>query len=154
MKGGFSTVSWPIAMIRSAAVYCPMHIVPLRERGGTHVEPGSAGDRTLAHLRVEERDLQALHEIGQRVSQVRTACSRTQHHQRPLGLEDQLGRTIQCCARRNGPVDRVRRDGRNCGSGLAGNVFRQLEMDWPWPLLLCHRNASRTIEGMVTGLTI
>src|SRR5215813_10891848 len=59
------------------AVYCPMHIVPLRKRGSAHVEPGSTGDRTLAHLRVEERDLQALHEIGQSVSQVRTACSRT-----------------------------------------------------------------------------
>ena len=45
------------------AVDRPMHVVPLGQRGGAHIEPGPAGDRALAHLCVEERDLHALHEI-------------------------------------------------------------------------------------------
>jgi hypothetical protein len=40
-----------------------VNMVPLGERGSAHVEPGSAGDGALAHLRIEERDLQAPHEI-------------------------------------------------------------------------------------------
>ena len=106
----------------------PMHVVPLGQRSRAHVEPGAASDRALAHLRVEERDLQALHETRQGLGQVRTACSRTQHHQGPLSLEDQFGCTIQCCARCNGPVNRVGWHGQYRRRSLAGDVFRQLEM--------------------------
>jgi len=32
-----------------------LDIVPLRQRGGAHIEAGSSGDRALAHLRVNRR---------------------------------------------------------------------------------------------------
>ena len=40
-------------------------VVALREGGGAHVELRAAGDRALAHLRVEERDPGAPHEAAE-----------------------------------------------------------------------------------------
>ena len=46
-------------------IHRPVHVVARRKRGGAHVVLGAAGDGTLAHLRVEERDAGALHEARQ-----------------------------------------------------------------------------------------
>jgi hypothetical protein len=40
-----------------------MNVITRRERRGSHVEPGFAGDRALAHLGIEEWDLYAAHKI-------------------------------------------------------------------------------------------
>jgi hypothetical protein len=40
-----------------------MNVIVRRERCGPHVELGLAGDRTLAHLGIEEGDLYAAHKI-------------------------------------------------------------------------------------------
>ncbi len=111
-------------------------IVALRQRGGSHVEPGSAGDGALAHLRIEERDLQALHEIRQGVRQARAARARAKHHQGALGIEDQSGRSVQRRGRGDRLRDRVGRHRRDLGRLLCRDVLRQFEMHRAWPLLL------------------
>ncbi len=45
------------------AIDRPMDIILFREGRSAHVEAGPAGDGALAHLRVDERDLQAPHEV-------------------------------------------------------------------------------------------
>ncbi len=116
----------------------PMDIVALREGRGAHVEPRSAGDGALAHLRVEERDLDAPHERRQRLREARPARRRAQHDERPLGLEDQLGRPVQRPALSDRRIDRVGRDGRHVRPRLTGDVLRQFEMNRARPLLLRH----------------
>ncbi len=101
-----------------------VNIVTLGKRGGAHVESGPARDCPFAHLRVEERDLQAIDEIRQRVSKARAACGRTQHHQRSLGLENQVGRSLQRRRMGDGQINRVRRHQRNRRSRASGDVLR------------------------------
>ena len=40
-----------------------VNMVAFGQRGGAHVQPGPAGDGALPHLRIEEGNLQALHEL-------------------------------------------------------------------------------------------
>jgi hypothetical protein len=65
-----------------------MDIIALGERGRTHIEVGSAGDRALAHLGVDIRNPHTAHEIRQGVGEKRPARRCAQHHERPLGFQD------------------------------------------------------------------
>ena len=135
-------------------VHRPVHVVALGERGGAHVEVGPARDRALAHLRVEERQLRALHERRELLGHARTACRRPEHDERVLGREDHLGRPVERRRVRDRHVDRVRGHERHRLDLLAGHVLRQLQMHRTGPLLLATRNASRTIAGIEAALTI
>ena len=113
-----------------------MDIVALGQRGGAHIEPGAARDRALAHLGVEERDLQPSDERRQGVRQARATGGRAQHDERPPGLADELGRAIERGGRGDGIVDRVRRNERDVLPLLVGDILGQLQMHRPRPFLL------------------
>ena len=133
-----------------------MDVIALRERGGAHIEPRSAGHGALAHLGVEERDLDPAHEFRQRLRQARPARRRAQHHQWPFGLEDQLGRPVERRALGDRRIDRMGRNRGHVRPRLMGDVLRQLEMNGARPLLLRHaerlphhrRNGRRTDDLM------
>ena len=76
------------------------------------------------------------HEFRQRLREARPARGRAQHDQRPLGLEDQLGRPVERRARGDRRVDRMRRDRSHVRPRLVGDVLRQFEMHRARPLLL------------------
>jgi len=63
----------------------------------------------------------------------------TQHQQRPLGRHDQLGGPVQRLGRRQGQLDRVRKDQRHALAPLGGNVLREFQVNGAGALLL--RNA-------------
>ena len=63
-------------------------VVALRERGGSHVEVGAAGDRALAHLRGKERQLQPSEEAVQSGREPWAARAGTEHYEGALRLED------------------------------------------------------------------
>ena len=73
-----------------------MHVVALGQRGGAHVETGAAGDRALAHLGVEERDLQARRTKSDKAS---ARCGRLAAAPSIISgrsaCEDHLGRSVQ-----------------------------------------------------------
>ncbi len=115
MNGGFSTVSWPMAMMRSAR---------------------STGDRPLAHLGVDIGNLHAAHEIRQAVGEKRPARRCAQHQQRTLGFQDQLGRALERGGAGDRDLDRVRLDERNVRHSFGRDVFRQFQMNRPRPFLL------------------
>jgi hypothetical protein len=90
-------------------------------------------------LRVEERDLHALYEIRQGFRQTRATRRRTQHDERPLGLEDEHRRTIERRGLGDGHLDRVRLNERCFQRRFCRDVLGQLEMHRTRTLLL--RNA-------------
>src|SRR5207253_8123877 len=63
-------------------------VVALAQRSRAHIEPASACDRTLAHLRGEERNLSAPDETSDSCRAARTRCRGTKHDQRALCLEN------------------------------------------------------------------
>ena len=118
-----------------------MDIVLFREGRSAHVETRPAGDGAFAHLRIDERDMQARHEVGQGAGQVGPARRRPEHDQGPLGPSDERRRPVQGRAVGDGQVDRMRRHGRQVRARLGGDILRKFEMDRSEPLLL--RNAKR-----------
>ena len=115
-----------------------MHVVALRQRRGAHVEPGPASHGALAHLGVEEWDLDAPHEFRQRIRKPRPARCGAEHDQGPLRFKDQVGRTVQGRALGDGRIDRMRRNRGHVRPRLVGDVLRQFEMNRARPLLLRH----------------
>ena len=154
-KGGFSTVSWPMAMIRSARVDRLVDIVALRERGGAHVEVGAAGDGALAHLRVEEG------QSGARARRPRAL--------RPAAAGCRPRRSSPAAAWRPGssrrPVERGGLGDRalqrvDAGSAEASSTSSAATSSGssrctgPGRSSIATRKASRTVEGMLAALTI
>src|SRR5262249_50003601 len=109
-------------------------IVAFWQSGRAHVKTGPAGDGTLTHLRVEERNLHALNEIRQSVGEAGAARRRTKHDEWPLGFQDERGRTIERRSLGDGHLDRVRLDKWWFPRRLCRNVLRQLEMHRTRPL--------------------
>ena len=75
-------------------------IVPLRERGCAHVEIVAAGTVPLPICVLKKGIWVRRDEVRQAGAQARAAGGGAQHHQRPLGLEDHLGRAVERRRRR------------------------------------------------------
>jgi hypothetical protein len=115
-----------------------VNVVARGKRGGAHVEPGAARHRALAHLSVEERDLQAPDEVRQRAGEPRPAGRRTQHHQRKLRSPDELRSPIERRWMSHGQSRWMRRHEAHIRRFLRRDVLRQLEMHGTRALLMCH----------------
>ena len=59
-----------------------------------------------------------------------------EHHQRALGVQDQRGGAIERRGACHRQLERMRRNQRHLLALLGGDVFGQLQMDRPRPLLL------------------
>ena len=112
-----------------------VHVVAVGQRGGSHPQLGStlgraeARDRSLAHLRVEERNADAANEFRQLAGEPGTAGRGAEHHQRPFGPHQQLCSPVERGGVRHRNLDRVRPDQRHLlVELLAGDVLGKFEM--------------------------
>ena len=131
-------------------------IVPLRQRGGAHIEFGSAGNGPLAHLGREERNAGSEHELREIRCRARTRGRRPRASASGrLAAHDQLRGAIErrvACRRQ---LDRMRRQ-----SAAPSRILRPRYLpavpDAPGPgrSSCAMRNASRTMVGIICGETI
>ena len=112
-----------------------VHVVAVGQRGRSHPQLGSAfggaqtGDRSLAHLRVEERNADAANEIRQLAGEPGAAGRSAEHHQRPLGSHQQVRGPVERGGVRHRDLDRVRPDQRHVlVQLLARDVLGKFEM--------------------------
>ena len=125
---------------------------PVRRPDFLPLAPTPSRRQRNPDFQIARRD--ATNEIRQLIKKPRPARRRSKHDERSLRPADEIGGTVERCDARDRDVDRMRFNKGDLRRFRRPHVLRKFEMNRPRPFLLCEPNASRTIVGMVAGLTI
>ncbi len=110
------------------AIDRPVDVIAFAQCRGAEIEIRRSPDSPLPHLRIEERDADAMNEVGKRRRKSRSTGTGAEHQQRKLRGQDQVGCALDGLRRGNRNLHGMGRHQRDVARFLLGDVFGQFEM--------------------------